>query len=71
MLIVRFPDGDAEFFAGAKSPGVGDRIWRRGEPWVVARLGPDAGGHPTITVMPAEVPRDPSWPDPDGWALRS
>lgn len=64
VLIIRFPDGDAEFSARSLVPTVGDRIWRRNEAWIVAAVDTNHGAATTVTVMPAEVTRDDSWPEP-------
>jgi hypothetical protein len=63
MLLIRFPDGEAEFSSGS-APAVGDTLTRRGQVWAVARVVSDEAGCLAVTVMPAEVQRDPSWPEP-------
>ena len=37
-LIIWFPNGDAEFYAGFDVPSVGDRIRRNDSDWIVARV---------------------------------
>ena len=63
LVIIRFPNGDAEFDARMSRLSVGDRITRRGAEWLVARVD-EAAGRVAVTVMPAEVQRDESWPTP-------
>jgi hypothetical protein len=66
MLIIRFPDGQAELYAGS-TPSVGDRLVRRNADWIVARIDTSALGGKAITVTPADVVRDTTWPDPYGF----
>ena len=63
LVIIRFPNGDAEFDARMSRLSVGDRITRRGAEWLVARVD-EAAGPVAVTLMPAEVERDASWPAP-------
>ena len=63
FVLIRLPDGDAEFHAGAQVPAVGERMYVRGADWLVARVD-RAPGRVTVTVMPPEVVRDESWPTP-------
>ena len=62
-LIIWFPNGDAEFYAGFV-PLVGDRITRNNSDWIVARVESDVDKTVRVTVMPSEVVRDNSWPAP-------
>ena len=57
--------GDAEFLGGFNDmPTAGDRLWRRNRQWVIARVDTNAQGNTAVTLMPAEVVRDESWPKP-------
>ena len=67
MLLIRFPEGEAEFYSGRSVPSVGDKLTRRGKIWAVARVVTDERGRLGVTVMPAEVETDPSWPEPYGF----
>jgi hypothetical protein len=62
-LIIRFPDGDAEFYWGG-APSVGDTIGRRNGDWIVSRVEANLEGRVNVTVLPAEVVRDDTWPRP-------
>ena len=64
MLLIRFPDGEAEFYSGHGVPSMGDKLTRRGKVWAVARVVADEAGCLGVTVMPAEMETDPSWPEP-------
>ena len=63
-LIIWFPNGDAEFYAGFDVPSVGDRITRNNSDWIVARVESHIDKSVRVTVMPSEVVRDDSWPAP-------
>jgi hypothetical protein len=67
VLIIRFPNGDAELYPGSRVPAVGDRLVRRNAEWVVARVDTHGLGGAAVTVTPANVVRDNSWPDPYGF----
>ena len=64
VLIIRFPDGDTEIYAGPFMPSVGDRLSRRSADWIVARVELNLLGRTAVTVMPAAVERDETWPQP-------
>jgi hypothetical protein len=66
VLIIRFPDGDAEIYAG-QVPAVGDKLVRRNAEWIVSRVGSSALGGAAVTVTATDVVRDGSWPDPYGF----
>ena len=64
LLTIQFPDGEAEFSYGA-TPGVGDRLWRRDQEWIVASVSPGvARCRPYIILRPVAVRRDVSRPEP-------
>ena len=63
-VIIWFPNGDAEFYAGFDVPSVGDRITRNNSDWIVARVESHIDKSVRVTVMPSEVVRDDSWPVP-------
>ena len=63
IIVIRFPDGDVEFEGGPEVPAVGEAITKRGRPWRVAHVD-DTQGRIAVTLMPAEVVRDDSWPAP-------
>ena len=63
-LIIWFPNGDAEFYAGVDVPSVGDRIRRNNSDWIVARVESHVDKTVRVTVRPSEVVRDDSWPAP-------
>ena len=63
IIVIRFPDGDVEFDAGPAVPGVGDQVTKRGMRWRVAHVD-DTQGRVAVTLTPAEVVRDDSWPAP-------
>jgi hypothetical protein len=63
-LILRYPNGDAEFYWGTDAPGVGDTIGRRNGNWIVSRVEANFDGVVNVTVLPAEVVRDETWPRP-------
>jgi hypothetical protein len=62
--LIRFPDGDAEFFSGPVVPSTGDRLTRRNAEWIVGRVDVDRKGWVVVVVMPAAVKCDESWPKP-------
>ena len=64
VLIIRYPDGDAEFWAGGDVPSVGDSLTRRNADWTVAHVDADTDGCVRVIVMPARPVRDDSWPKP-------
>ena len=68
-LIIWFPNGDAEFYAGLV-PSVGDRITRRGSDWIVARVQTHIDDTVRVTVTASEVVRDDSWPVPYNFTTR-
>ena len=57
-VIIWFPNGDAEFYAGFDVPSVGDRITRNNSDWIVARVESHIDKSVRVTVMPSEVVRD-------------
>ncbi len=59
-VIIWFPNGDAEFYAGFDVPSVGDRITRNNSDWIVARVESHIDKSVRVTVMPSEVVRDDS-----------
>lgn len=63
VLVIRFPNGDAEIYAGS-CPSTGDRLTRRDTQWIVAKVDFRRGSHTTVTVRPVEVLRDTGWPTP-------
>ena len=63
-LIIRFPNGDAEFCARSDVPSIGERLALRNNEWIVARVENHLDKAVRVTVMPAEVVRDASWPVP-------
>lgn len=64
VLIIRFPDGASEIYAGSFVPSIGDKLTRRDADWIVARVDLNSLGRTAVTVMPAAVVRDDSWPQP-------
>lgn len=66
VLIIRFPNGDAEFYATSDISSVGDTITRYDSDWIVARVDTNPERAVRVTVMPSEVVRDGSWPTPHG-----
>ena len=65
MLVIRFPDGDAQFHSAPAMPSIGDRIQKRDAYWRVARVDANTQDLIAVTVMPwLEVVRDESWPEP-------
>jgi hypothetical protein len=66
VLVIHFPDGEAELYSG-NVPSVGDKLVRRNVEWVVARVGASALGGVAVTVTSTNVVRDESWPDPYGF----
>jgi len=64
VLIIRFPDGETEIYAGSLVPSIGDRLTRRNADWIVARVDLNSLGRTVVTVMPAAVVRDDTWPEP-------
>ena len=54
-VIIWFPNGDAEFYAGFDVPSVGDRITRNNSDWIVARVESHIDKSVRVTVMPSEV----------------
>ncbi len=64
VVVVRFPNGDAEIYAGSVVPSTGDRLSRGETEWVVARIDIPAAGRTTVTVVASEVQRDQGWPTP-------
>ena len=64
MLVIRFPNGDAEIYSGSSIPSAGDRLARRESEWIVARVDVRGEGRTTVTVRPVAVQRDESWPKP-------
>ena len=69
-LIIRYPDGDAEFYWESDPPSVGDTIGRRTGDWIVSRVEANLEGRVNVTVMPAEVLRDDAWPKPYDFSWR-
>jgi hypothetical protein len=67
MLIIRFPNGEAELYPESRLPVVGDKLVRRNVEWIVARVETHGLGGAAVTVTPTDVVRDPSWPDPYGF----
>jgi hypothetical protein len=63
-LIIWFPNGDAEFCVRSDIPSIGERITLRDGEWIVARVENHLDRTVRVTVMPAEVVRDDSWPAP-------
>lgn len=61
VLVIRFPNGDAEIYSGSR-PSTGDKLTRRDTQWIVAQVASRGGSHTAVTVMPVKVQRDPSWP---------
>jgi hypothetical protein len=66
VLIIRFPNGDAELYTG-RMPAVGDRVVRNDVEWVVSGVAANSLGGKSITVTATKVLRDKSWPDPYGF----
>lgn len=64
VVVIRFPNGDAEIYSGSVLPSTGDRLSRGGTDWVVARIDIHAEGRTTVTVVASEVQRDQGWPMP-------
>jgi hypothetical protein len=64
VLVIRFPNGDAEIYSGSFVPSTGDRLTRRESEWIVARVDTRGEGRTTVIVMPVVVRRDESWPKP-------
>jgi hypothetical protein len=67
VLIICFPNGDAELYAGGNVPSVGDRITRHHSDWIVSRVDTDPERAVRVTVMPSAVVRDDAWPAPYGF----
>ena len=63
-LIIWFPNGDAEFCVRSDIPSIGERMPLRDSEWIVARVENHLDRTVRVTVMPAEVVRDDSWPAP-------
>ena len=63
-LIIWFPNGDAEFCVRSDIPSIGERLALRNSEWIVARVENHLDKAVRVTVMPAEVVRDDSWPVP-------
>jgi hypothetical protein len=63
VLVIRFPNGDAEIYSGS-APATGDRLVRRNAEWIVARVDVRVESHTTVTVLPVAVRRDTTWPTP-------
>jgi hypothetical protein len=64
VVVVRFPNGDAEINSGSVVPSTGDRLSRGGTDWVVAGIDIHAEGRTTVSVVASEVQRDQGWPTP-------
>jgi hypothetical protein len=69
VVVIRFPDGDAEFYAGAEVPLVGEKMTRRGAEWFVARVN-SLEGRVALDVLPFAAERDESWPTPYDFIAR-
>jgi hypothetical protein len=63
VLVISFPNGDAEIYSGVV-PSTGDRLTRGEAEWMVSRVDVHREGRTTVTVMPVAVQRDESWPKP-------
>ena len=63
-LIIWFPNGDAEFCVRSDIPSIGEGLALRNSEWIVARVENHLDETARVTVMPAEVVRDDSWPVP-------
>ena len=63
-LIIWFPNGDAAFCVRSDIPSIGERLALRNSEWIVARVENHLDETARVTVMPAEVVRDDSWPVP-------
>ena len=70
VLVIRFPNADAEIYAGSV-PSNGDRLTRGGREWIVARIDAHREGKPVVRVMPVAVQRDEGWPKPYGFVTAS
>ena len=69
-LIIWFPNGDAEFCVRSVIPSIGERLTLRNSEWIVARVQNHFDEIARVTVMPAEVVRDDSWPVPSELVTR-
>ena len=69
-LIIWFPNGDAEFCVRSDVPSIGERITLHDSDWIVARVENHLDKTVRVTVMPARVVRDDSWPAPSGLVTR-
>ena len=51
-IVVRYPDGDTQYWLTEETFAAGDELRRNGHTWVVeAVLGPSrSGGYPTVTL---------------------
>jgi hypothetical protein len=58
-IVVRYPDGDTQYWLTEESFSPGDELRRNGHTWVVEDvLGPrSSGGYPTVTLRGREVER--------------
>jgi hypothetical protein len=63
-LLIRFPDGGTEYFSGSVVPSTGDRLTRRNSEWIVGRVDLARTGRAVVSVRPAAVRCDESWPKP-------
>lgn len=63
VLVIRFPNGDAEIYAGSV-PSKGDRLTRGGREWIVMRIDVHRAGKTIVSVIPVAVQRDGGWPKP-------
>ena len=57
VLVIRFPNGDAEIYAGSV-PSKGDRLTRGGREWIVMRIDVHRAGKTIVSVIPVAVQRD-------------
>ena len=56
VVAVRLPDGDTEFWFTEFDFMVGQRLWCRGRPWVVAEIArtQETGTHPRVSLREPE-----------------
>ena len=56
-IVVRYPDGDTQYWLTEETFSAGDELRRNGHTWVVEDvLGPSlSGGYPTVTLREKDV----------------
>ena len=56
VIAIRLPDGDSEFWMTEVEFTIGQRLWCKGRPWLVAEVASarETGTHPRVTLREPE-----------------